>query len=166
MWVPSSQMGGCPVAGFSPWGSCSLQPAPESYALGRDPDALHDAIDDLSPQAQCVLLISIANHLREAVDEGRVSSVVHAQAADLRPYWHCLHFGGMLSRGTAANCGAPGSAKVRAMPRDRCIQCEGEPGIDDEPGPLGTPPSEKLLLLPSLADDLGHAQKTCGLQTC
>ena len=68
MWVPSSQMGGCPVAGFSPWGSCSLQPAPESYALGRDPDALHDAIDDLSPQAQCVLLISIANHLREAVD--------------------------------------------------------------------------------------------------
>jgi hypothetical protein len=35
-----------------------------------DPEDLLDAIDDLSPQAQYVLLISIANHLREAVDEG------------------------------------------------------------------------------------------------
>jgi hypothetical protein len=43
---------------------------------------LLDAIDDLSPQAQYVLLISIANHLLEAVDEGRVSSVVLTQAAD------------------------------------------------------------------------------------
>ena len=47
-----------------------------------DPEELLDAIDDLSPQAQFVLLISIANHLREAVDEGRVSAVVLTQAAD------------------------------------------------------------------------------------
>jgi hypothetical protein len=47
-----------------------------------DPEDLLDALDDLSPQAQYVLLISIANHLREAVDEGRVSSVVLTQAAD------------------------------------------------------------------------------------
>ena len=47
-----------------------------------DPEDLLDAIDDLSPQAQYVLLISIANHLREAVDEGRVSFVVLTQAAD------------------------------------------------------------------------------------
>jgi hypothetical protein len=47
-----------------------------------DPEDLLDAIDDLSPQAQYVLLISIANHLREAVDEGRIGSVVLTQAAD------------------------------------------------------------------------------------
>ena len=47
-----------------------------------EPEDLLDAIDDLSPQAQFVLLITIANHLREAVDEGRVSSVVLTQAAD------------------------------------------------------------------------------------
>jgi hypothetical protein len=46
------------------------------------PEDLLDAIDELSPQAQYVLLISIANHLREAVDEGRISSVVLTQAAD------------------------------------------------------------------------------------
>ena len=42
-----------------------------------DPEDLLDAIDDLSPQD--VLIISIANHLREAVGEGRVSSVVLTQ---------------------------------------------------------------------------------------
>ncbi len=47
-----------------------------------DPEDLLDAINELSPQAQYVLLISIANHLREAVDEGRISSVVLTQAAD------------------------------------------------------------------------------------
>jgi hypothetical protein len=47
-----------------------------------DPEDLLEAIDDLSPQAQYVLLISIANHLREAVDEGRIGSVVLTQAAD------------------------------------------------------------------------------------
>jgi hypothetical protein len=46
------------------------------------PEDLLDAIDELSPQAQYVLLISIANHLREAVDEGRIGSVVLTQAAD------------------------------------------------------------------------------------
>jgi hypothetical protein len=35
-----------------------------------DPEDLLQAIDDLSPQAQFVLLITIANRLREAVDEG------------------------------------------------------------------------------------------------
>jgi hypothetical protein len=35
-----------------------------------DPEDLLDAIEDLSPEAQYLLLISIANHLRAAVDEG------------------------------------------------------------------------------------------------
>ena len=43
---------------------------------------LLDAIEDLAPEAQFVLLVFIANHLREAVDEGRISSVVLTQAAD------------------------------------------------------------------------------------
>jgi hypothetical protein len=47
-----------------------------------DPEDLLEAIDDLSPQAQYVLLISIANYLREAVDEVRIGSVVLTQAAD------------------------------------------------------------------------------------
>ena len=47
-----------------------------------DPEDLLEAIDDLSPQAQYVLLISIANYLREAVDEGCIASVVLTQAAD------------------------------------------------------------------------------------
>ncbi len=47
-----------------------------------DPEDLLDALEDLSPQAQYVLLISIANNLREAVDEGRIGSVVLTQAAD------------------------------------------------------------------------------------
>ncbi len=47
-----------------------------------DPEDLLDAIYDLSPQAQYVLLITIANHLREAVDEGRIGSVVLTKAAD------------------------------------------------------------------------------------
>ena len=45
------------------------------------PEDLLDAIEDLSPQAQYVMLIFIANHLREAVVEGRVSSVVLTQAS-------------------------------------------------------------------------------------
>jgi hypothetical protein len=47
-----------------------------------DPEDLLDAIEDLSPQAHYVLLITIANHLREAVDEGRISSVVLTQVTD------------------------------------------------------------------------------------
>jgi hypothetical protein len=46
------------------------------------PEDLLDAIDELSPQAQYVLTITIANHLRAAVDEGRIGSVVLTQAAD------------------------------------------------------------------------------------
>jgi hypothetical protein len=46
------------------------------------PEDLLDAIDDLSPQAQYVLTITIANHLRQAVGEGRISSVALTQAAD------------------------------------------------------------------------------------
>ena len=60
-----------------------------------DPEDLLDAIDDLSPQAQYVLLISIANHLREAVDEGRISSVVLTQAAD---HLRMLVDGGTVAR--------------------------------------------------------------------
>jgi hypothetical protein len=60
----------------------SFQPAPGQYALGMEAEDLLEAIDDLSPEAQYVLLITIANHLREAVDEGRISSVVLTQAAD------------------------------------------------------------------------------------
>ncbi len=56
--------------GVPPGGLAFFLPAPGRYALGTDPDDLLEAIDDLSPQAQYVLLISIANHLREAVDEG------------------------------------------------------------------------------------------------
>jgi hypothetical protein len=47
-----------------------------------DPEDLLDAIDELSPQAQYVLLITIANNLREAVDEGRIRSVVLTEAPD------------------------------------------------------------------------------------
>lgn len=43
---------------------------------------LLDSIEDMSPQAQCLLLIVIGNHLREAVDEGRASVVLLKQAAD------------------------------------------------------------------------------------
>jgi hypothetical protein len=60
-----------------------------------DPEDLLEAIDDLSPQAQYVLLISIANHLREAVDEGRVSSVVLTQAVD---HLRMLVDGGAVAR--------------------------------------------------------------------
>lgn len=69
--------------------------APGRYALGMDPEDLLEAIDDLSPQAQYVLLISIANHLREAVDEGRVSSVVLTQAVD---HLRMLVDGGAVAR--------------------------------------------------------------------
>jgi len=60
--------------------------------------------------------------------------------AEPRPCWHCVHFGGMLFGGSAAGCTAPGSAKVRAMPKDGCSQWEREPGADDEPGPPGDTP--------------------------
>jgi hypothetical protein len=75
-------MGGGGVRWGSPRGGLIFQPAPGRYALGMDPEDLLEAIDDLSPQAQYVLLISIANHLRAAVDEGRIGSVVLTQAAD------------------------------------------------------------------------------------
>ncbi len=52
------------------------------YAPSMEPEDLLDSIADLSPQTQYVLLISIANHLREAVDGGRISSVVLTQATD------------------------------------------------------------------------------------
>jgi hypothetical protein len=60
-----------------------------------DPNDLLDAIDDLNPQALYVLLISIANHLREAVDEGRISSLVLTQAAD---HLRMLLDGGVVAR--------------------------------------------------------------------
>ncbi len=43
---------------------------------------LLDTIEDMSPQAQCFLLIVIGNHLREAVDEGRARVMLLKQAAD------------------------------------------------------------------------------------
>lgn len=43
---------------------------------------LLDSIEDMSPQAQCLLLIVIGNHLREAVDEGRVGVALLQQAAE------------------------------------------------------------------------------------
>jgi hypothetical protein len=60
-----------------------------------DPEDLLDAIDDLSPQAQYVLLITIANHLREAVGERRIGSVVLTQAAD---HLRMLVDGGTVAR--------------------------------------------------------------------
>jgi hypothetical protein len=47
-----------------------------------NPKQLLDAIEDMSPQAHYVLLVVIANHLREAVDEGRITATVLQQAAD------------------------------------------------------------------------------------
>jgi hypothetical protein len=43
---------------------------------------LLDSIEDMSPQAQCLLLIVIGNHLREAVDDGRANIMLLQQAAD------------------------------------------------------------------------------------
>ena len=45
-------------------------------------DNLLEAIEDMSPQAHYLLLVMIANHLREVVDEGRIGAVVLQQAAD------------------------------------------------------------------------------------
>jgi hypothetical protein len=42
---------------------------------------LLDAIEDLAPEAQFVLLVFIANNLREAVDEGRLGLAVLNRAA-------------------------------------------------------------------------------------
>ena len=47
-----------------------------------DPKQLIDTIEDMSPQAHYLLLVMIANHLREVVDEGRIGAVVLQQAAD------------------------------------------------------------------------------------
>ena len=47
-----------------------------------DPKQLVDTIEDMSPQAHYLLLVMIANHLHEAVDEGRISAVVLQQALD------------------------------------------------------------------------------------
>jgi hypothetical protein len=41
---------------------------------------LLDAIEDLAPEAQFVLLVFTANHLREAVDQGRLGLAVFNQA--------------------------------------------------------------------------------------
>ncbi len=60
-----------------------------------EPEDLLDAIDELSTQAQYVLLITIANHLREAVDEGRIGSLVLTQAAD---HLRMLVDGGTVAR--------------------------------------------------------------------
>jgi hypothetical protein len=65
------------------------------YPLGMELEDLLDAIEDLSPDAQYVLLITIANHLREAVYEGRIGSVALTQAADHR---RMLLDGGMVAR--------------------------------------------------------------------
>ena len=70
LWVPSPKTGVPSGWGHPQEGLDFFGPAPRQYALGMDPEDLLDAIDELSPQAQYVLLISIANHLREAVDEG------------------------------------------------------------------------------------------------
>ncbi len=43
---------------------------------------LLETIEDMSPQAQCLLLIVIGNHLREAVDDGRANIRLLQQAAD------------------------------------------------------------------------------------
>lgn len=89
-------MGGWGYGGVPPGGRSSFfREAPGRYALGMDPNDLLDAIDNLSPQAQYVLLITIANHLREAVDEGRISSVVLTQAAD---HLRMLLDGGVVAR--------------------------------------------------------------------
>ncbi len=61
--------GGGGTVGLPP-GGLIFQPAPRRYAPDMDPEDLLEAIDELRPQAQFVLLISITNHLREAVDEG------------------------------------------------------------------------------------------------
>ena len=53
-----------------------------------------------------------------------------------RPCWHCVHFDAMLFGGSAARCNAPGSAKVRAKPKDGCSQWVREPGSDDDLGRL------------------------------
>lgn len=47
-----------------------------------DYKALLDTIADMAPAAQAVLLIQIANNLREAVDEGRLNAVVLSQVSD------------------------------------------------------------------------------------
>jgi hypothetical protein len=60
-----------------------------------DPEDLLEAIDELSLQVQYVLLITIANHLREAVDEGRIGSLVLTQAAD---HLRMLVDGGTVAR--------------------------------------------------------------------
>ncbi len=47
-----------------------------------DSKQLIDTIEDMNPQAHYLLLVMIVNHLREAVDEGRISAVVLQQASD------------------------------------------------------------------------------------
>ena len=47
-----------------------------------DPKQLLDTIEDMSPQAHYLLLVMSANHLPEAVDEGRIGAVVLQQASD------------------------------------------------------------------------------------
>jgi hypothetical protein len=80
---PNHRIGGVPGGWGSPGGGLNIfQQAPGRFALGMDPEDLLDAIEDLSPEAQYLLLISIANHLRAAVEDGRIGSVVLTQAAD------------------------------------------------------------------------------------
>ncbi len=45
---------------------------------------LLNSIEDMSPQAQCFLLIVIGNHLRESVDDGRCNIMLLKQAGDHR----------------------------------------------------------------------------------
>ncbi len=81
-----------------------------------EPEDLLNAIDDLSPQAQYVLLITIANQLREAVDEGRIGSVVLTQAAD---HLRVLVDGGPVAPRQSFNAksGTPTEAAMRTAAR-------------------------------------------------
>ena len=75
-------MGGWGYGGGSPGGRTFSAGTPaQRYALGVEPEDLLDATEDLGPEALAVLLIAIANHLREAVDEGRAGVALLTQAA-------------------------------------------------------------------------------------
>lgn len=53
-----------------------------------------------------------------------------------QPCWTCTAYQGPTAGGTAALCGHPGSARVRASPDLGCCSWERELGTDDEPGRL------------------------------
>jgi hypothetical protein len=70
-------MGGWGYGGGSLGGQTfSANTLSQRYALDVEHQDLLDAIEDLAPEAQFVLLVFIANHLREAVDQGRLGLAV------------------------------------------------------------------------------------------